>query len=952
MGREPTYTYGSWELNCVRRELRSNGVLIPIGSRAYEILEAIIQAGGGVVTKYTLMAKVWPNAIVEENTLYVHIVAIRKALGNDRGLLKTVSGRGYRVLGQWQLSEGIPTQAFEGLLKPQLPAPAFHNNLPVAIERLTGRAAALQDVRKLLSASRTVTLTGPGGIGKTALALEVARSVVPTIGGDILLVELASVAEPSRVLSTVASALMLQMGHATVDARSVAQAIGDKRLLLLLDNCEHVIDEASSLVDSIVSICPQVSILATSREALRTRDECVYQVPPLDIPPEYDERTAGLLEHSAVALFNTRMKSLWFDFSPRQEDLVAMAILCRQLDGLPLAIELAAARAAVLGLSEVVARLDNRVGLLAGVGRRTARPQHRSLRAMLNWSYGLLPDAERRLLRCVSVFAGSFTIEAAEAVVAGSEPGRWILGGVASLVEKSLVTFDGNLRPPRWRLLEVTRSYASDLLRESGEFEQIARRHAEFFRNLFHSTSDVRQADTYTDQLVLYMRDIDNCRAALDWAFSPVGCVETGIFLTSNIVQVWLDCSLLAECKMLVERALDRLQAQRTVDDRSKMQLNIRFATALLFLSHSLERIEPLILEALSIAESLHDADSQLLSLFSLWQFHSHLNGSRLAQRIATAYENLARSQSTVSYIVIADRMTGTTLHYRGDQERAQAHLQRVLDTEASSVPRSQVAHFQEECALTHTIMARVLLIRGCLDRAAYHAKTSLDMARVTGQALLIHHALCNSVCPVAVATGNFVTARESIDEMTSLGKRNSIDFWTFWNIYSEGELTIRQGDFARGTALLRMALDTDFKAGGMKRNRPYLAGFLAVGLGGMGRRAEALAVVDEARVRADHEGNLWCVAELHRIKGELLAFNTGDEATAEAEACFIEAATIAHSQGALLWELRAAVGHTRLYRNRIRSQDARQRLADVYGRFTEGLATADLVAARSLLQR
>ena len=315
--------------------------------------------------------------------------------------------------------------------------------------------AAVQRLLDFLSAYRVVTLTGPGGIGKSALALEVARTLFPAFGGDAWLIELASLSDPDLVPSVVTGVLGLKLGGVEISAESVARAIGGERLLLVLDNCEHVIDAAAQLVETMVRVCPRTTVLATSREALRIEGECVYRVPPLEVPSEHWEEPSDVLGRSAAELLVARMRELDSDFSPDSDGLAAIAAICRHLDGIPLAIEFAATRAAALGLEQVASRLDDRLTLLTG-GRRTALPRHRTLRAMLDWSYETVLEAEQGLFRRLAVFPGGFTLEAA-AAVAGDSTASAVAESMANLVAKSLVMRDASVPAGRWRLLETIR---------------------------------------------------------------------------------------------------------------------------------------------------------------------------------------------------------------------------------------------------------------------------------------------------------------------------------------------------------------------------------------------------------------------------------------------------------------------------------------------------------------
>ena len=476
--RPPVYAFGGWEIDLARRELRSRGVPVQLGGRAFEIIAELAKAAGELVTKNDLMDRVWPGAIVEDNALQVHIAAIRKALGTDRKLLKTAFGRGYRLLGSWTIQQEAPVRTALVSDAKRTPAKRPTTNLPVATSELIGRGSAIDHLQELLSAYRLVTLVGPGGIGKSALAVEVARSLVPSFHGDVCLVELASLADPMLVPLQVARALGVRLHGNDTSPELVAHAVGDRKLLIVLDNCEHLVDASARLAEAIVSRCPGSVILATSREVLRISGEYVYRVPPLDVPPVDDAESNDPLRHAAVQLFVARAKALGADLAADEANLESIATICRRLDGIPLALELAAARAALLGSQQVAALLDDRFAVLTG-GRRTALPRHQTLRMTLDWSFNLLPAAEAGVLIRLAVFAGQFPMDGTIAIAGDVEPAL-VTDHVANLVAKSLVVAELRHQKPYYRLLDTTRAYALEKLRAGGEFGETARRLARY----------------------------------------------------------------------------------------------------------------------------------------------------------------------------------------------------------------------------------------------------------------------------------------------------------------------------------------------------------------------------------------------------------------------------------------------------------------------------------------
>jgi predicted ATPase len=387
--------------------------------------------------------------------------------------------------------------------------------------------------------------------------------------------------------------------------------------VLVLENCEHVIDAVANLAESLTRLCPRTTIVATSREVLRIDGESVYRVPPLEVPAPGQAAPDTIMQYSAVELFVARTKALNAGFSPTAEDLASIATICRHLDGIPLAIEFAAARAAVLSVEGVAAGLHDRFALLTA-GRRTALPRQRTLRATLDWSHELLLETERRLLRCLSVFAGGFTIDAATAVMTDTGfDAPAVLDGIANLVAKSWVALDKS-GVTRWTLLETIRAYALEKLVESDESDDAQRRHAAFFRDLFAPQArDVRSLLSDED-LARHVREIDNVRAALDWSFSPAGDQTTGIDLTAAYAQVWQHLSLMSECRERCERALLGLEPHVAANMRLRMELQMNLAAAIFITMDPPEQAKALLTEALEAADALNDLHAKARALSTL----------------------------------------------------------------------------------------------------------------------------------------------------------------------------------------------------------------------------------------------------------------------------------------------------------------------------------------------
>ena len=766
--RPEVYVSGEWEVDLVRRELRARSIPVTIGSRAFEVMEVLVRSAGEFVTKDNLMDRVWPGVVVEENTLEVHISAIRRALGPDRRMLQTEYGRGYRLLGPWTAGQERSAEPV-GLEPVSRPVEPVQTNLPAAASDLIGRTIAVQHLGDLLSANRVVTLTGPGGIGKTRLALDVARGLFPSFQGDVRLVELVSLSDPGLVPSAVAGGIGLKLGG-EISAELVARAIGAQKLLLVLDNCEHVIDAAATLAETIVRMCPRTTILATSREILKIEGEYVYRVPPLDVPPQFEEPD-NILSHSAVQLFIATTRALQSDFSPDGENLPAIAAICRRLDGIPLAIDLAATRVATLGLQQVAAGLDDRFGMLTG-GRRTALPRHQTLRATLDWSYELLPEPERLVMRRLAVFTGDFTADAVNSVAVGREiTASQALYCLANLVTKSLVTLEAGSAVAHYRLHETTRAYALEKLAESGEFDQVARRHANYYRSLFERAETELDTLPTAAWLGRYGRQIGQVRAALDWAFSPTGAAEVGVALTVAAVPLWLRLSLVEECCGRVERALSSPAENQTA--RRNMQLYAALSAALFLTKGSCPETLAAWTSALRIAEALDDADYRLRALWGLYVDCFTSSRYRAALALAERFCSYAAKTTDPADAPVGDLLVGVAQLALGDLEGARRHIEHMLGRYVAK--RSHIIRFlYDQRLMAHSYYSLIRWLEGFADQAIRNVGCQVVDARAGDHPVTLANALLQSACPVALLAGDLALAERYVKALMDLSVRHA----------------------------------------------------------------------------------------------------------------------------------------------------------------------------------
>jgi predicted ATPase len=924
------------EIDRGRREVRRGGVVVPLGERAFDVLAVLAGAQGEVVSKADLMALIWPGAVVEDNALQAHISAIRKALGPDRDMLKTVSRRGYCL--SW---DGWPkADPPDGAVRSWAPS-----NLRGEPPQLIGRGEALETLKSMLRECRSITITGPGGIGKTALSLSLAQEAqdLPCVGGYF--VDLAPIVEAPIVASVVAQTLGLRSGAEIVSAGTVAGQIGEARLLLLLDNCEHLIDAVAPLCEMLLRACPNILIIATSREPLRVMGEHVYRLAPLDVPA-LNAEAAEIYASSAVRMFVARFRAAGGGAGIEEEETQSVAEICRRLDGIPLAIEFAAARAAVLGVAQVAKNLDDRFQLLTG-GRRTALPRQKTLRATLDWSYDLLSEAERRLLRHLAVFPGGFTSDAAGAVL-GGEGGASaeVLERIANLVAKSLAVFDR--ATGRWRLLETIRSYALERLQQEGEAALAAHRQATFFHALFAPDGAHTLGRLQSDNLDRFAAEIDNVRAALDWCFSASGDKGLGAALTAAYGPVWQQLGLIAECRKRTAIAIEGWDASNA-QSGLLMQLSLQHAVSSGYALQPQAHTRTAALTALEISERLGDLGGQLHALYLLWA--SDLLSGKVHRALATAkrFSESASQLGDELRIATAERVLGHALQMQGVHREARGLLELSLARGPIAAPRafSTWTRFDER-AMARAVLAKGLWLQGEPDRAIQEAYGALEDAatdsRGVSQCIVLHLA----VCRIDIMLGRFDAAQQSVAMLADISKRHDYPQYLLHADSFDGALLVHSGASERGTAVLRSVYEAGAKSC-WTTWFPELLGILAEGFLHLDRLGEAEAAVKEAIERTD-DGETWYLPELLRLRGEILVRTGAGDRHSEAKVAFQQSIEAAVDHGALFWELRGALSLAKLIRELGEGEHARAILQPVCAKFAGNVETPDLRLARRML--
>jgi predicted ATPase/DNA-binding winged helix-turn-helix (wHTH) protein len=925
----PAISFGPFRLFVARRLLLEGDKPVRLGNRAFDILAALVERAGEIVGKEELIARVWPKTFVEEANLKIQVSALRRALGDGqdgRRFVATVPGRGYNFVAPINVAQSPHASI------PQAIVHAGAHNLPHALTRMIGREETVAALVSRLASERLVTIVGPGGIGKTTVALAVAERLIASYEDGVWLVDLAPLSDPRLAPSAVATALGLGIRNENALPGLVA-GLKDKRLLLVLDTCEHVLDAAAGLASALLSSAPQINILATSRERLDVACEGEYRLGPLGSPQRSSRLTAAeAAAFPAVQLFAERVTALIEDFALTDANAQSVVEICRKLDGLPLAIEFAAPRVAALGIEGLAARLDDNLPLL-GARVRTGTPRHQTMRAVIDWSYSLLSRDERRFFEALGVFSGGLTAAAAAAVVLGNEKTDVnAIDRLAELLAKSLIVADVSGATLRFRLLDTTRAFAIEKLAASGETERIARGHAEYYRGLFERAESQAAARPRGKWLGDYARDIDNLRAALDWAFSARGDGSIAIALTAAAVPLWMHLSLFEECRSRAKQALETLRILGTSDRRQEMRLQAALGAS----TSQAPEMGAAFTKALDIAEGLDDADFQLRALAGLNFYHIGSGQYRAASPFAQRFHDLAARNSDLYDRLFGERLMGVTAHFLGDQISARRHLEHILTHYPAIDPRRNVVRFQTDlCVSTQVFVARVLWLQGFSERAARAVETSIAEARVARNGVSVCLALALAACPIALWTGDLASAARYARMLMDHSREHSLPLWREFGARFQKAIVIKGGDPYE-------VVEPNFSF----RSLTGLTE-LAEALSSAGRIAEAFAMVETGIEQSDGG---WITPELLRLKGELFLLQSAPAAAETVESLFRQALATARLQGALSWELRAATSLARLLRSQGRPAEAVACLQPIYERFTEGFGTADLSAARQVL--
>ena len=735
------YRFERFVLEPGERRLLANGRTVHLGPHAFDLLVALIERAGHLVSKDELLAHVWGTVIVEENTLQAHVSALRKVLGSDA--ITTIPGRGYRFV-----LDVTGEAAATG--RPPLP----RHNLPQALSTFIGREREIAEVMQWLGGTRLLTLSGAGGCGKSRLALQVAAGMLDHYRDGVWFVGLASLEDPSLVVPTLAKALGLVEQSGKDLMETVADWLVPRESLLLLDNAEHLLPACVRITDALLRRCAGLTLLVTSRERLGIDGELIYRVPSLSVTGGPGATGEDVLASEAARLFidRARLQRPGFDVPAKQAE--ALASVCRRLDGIALAIELAAPRVRVMSVEELCLRLDDRFGLLTE-GSRTALPRHRTLRALIDWSHELLTEPEKAMLRRASVFAGGWTLEAAESVCMGGDVQRTeVLDLLGSLTDKNLVMAETRGKETRFGQLETVRHYARDRLRESGEEDTVRARHVEFFLAMAGRLLDASQSDSDLQAKLLRLdQEHDNVRSALAWCETGPARAVDGLALAGQLHWFWRIRGHYVEGRNWIGRLLAVASGAACGDAHASA---FHADGALACLQGEYGEAEVRHREALSLWRRLGSLRGVVRSLISLGIIANSRGELSAARGLYEDALSMAREIGDARNVSMALHCLGRVAHEEGDYVAAQSLLEECVSASRDIGAWRVAVALSELGAVRHAqgelVAARTLLLEALEGQRLFGDRPGVAMTLVR-------------LATVSHDAGDLATARSQLGE-------------------------------------------------------------------------------------------------------------------------------------------------------------------------------------------
>jgi predicted ATPase/DNA-binding winged helix-turn-helix (wHTH) protein len=934
-----SFAFGPFVLFPERQLLLKDEAPVRIGGRALDILTALVERPGELVNKRDLMARTWPNMVVEEGNLKVNVAALRRALGDGPGAaqyIATVTGRGYRFVAPVQM-DGSASLALASAA-----ASAGGDSLPAGTTRIFGRADAIDAIRRDLEETRLVSIVGAGGIGKTTVAIAATHAAARERADGAAFVDLATISDPQFVPAAIASALGLGVTGGD-PLSSVVHALRLQQKVLLFDNCEHLLPAAAAAVDRLARHLDGVRILATSREPLRIRGERVHRLRGLECDPSESPAADEARKFPAVELFAARAAER-SGYRLTDADAPAVAEICRRLDGNALAIELAATQTAAFPPAQILQMLDDSFRLLK-LGPPGAPLRQQSLLATLDWSYSLLSEHEAALLRDISVFAGVFGVDGAAAVSNGSPAD--VLDALAQLAAKSLLALAFNADGVAYRLLETTRAYCLERLRVSGEDQAVRCRHAEHVCAMLERAASEWSQRPASEWSAAYGHVVDDLRAALAWVGRDEANRSLRIRLTAAGLLLWNHFSLIEECRVHVSRAIEELDAAGLAGTAFEMKFKLWLGGSTMFMRGLKPQAIDALRRASEIANQIGDTDYRHRSLLLIAAYELFTGEHDAAIRTLETFVSVAATADP-SALPDGETHLGIVEIYVGRLQSSRQRLERLYEHDLQDLKDSRFARFLYVRNVDiGNVLSWAQWLTGSPDTSVRTAQATVEQALKTKHELSLSNALAVAACPAFFSSGRYQECGRYVAMLDEQVMRHGIAIWRPTALFYRAALAYTQGDASSGTIDdLKRAIE-EFRNVNYLARMPYYLSVLTDALIHCGRLGEAETTIRTALDRAHAQNERWCVPELLRIRAAILA---ASDRPGEAEAALVVSMASALEIGALSWRLRAANDLAKLWRARSRTDDARKMLLPIYGEFTEGFATRDLVVAADLL--
>lgn len=908
--------FASFELRPERGQLLSGGVRVGIGSRAIGILTMLAERAGEIVSVAEITERVWPNVFVQENNLRVQLTALRRALragGDDDVQIVNVPGRGYRLNAEVTIDN-----AGEDRAEPSKPSSIHPLPLPLQINRLIGRDECVNEVVDSISRNRLVTIVGSGGIGKTSVALAAIHRLRERTA--VCFVDLTNCSSLAHIATATAAALQSPMGRDTMPSMLV-ERLRTAELVLLIDNCEHLIETTARAAEVLLQACPRVTLLATSREPLRVAGEVQVHVPPLPVPAEADA-VATIASSPSVALFAERAAAAAGAFRLVEENARQVAAVCRSLDGLPLALELAAAAMPMIGLEGLSTGLAGRLSLLA-FGRRTLA-RHETLEAMLDWSFELLTADEREVFACLSLFRASFDLSAAVQVgTLGASDETRTAQAVLQLAAKSLLVIEPAQQGVSYRLLETTKAYARRKLQGSGRAEIAAHRHAEWVGTLLdRAQADWMRMDR-TSWWERYGNAIDDVRAALLWSLGEAGDRRLGIRLTLASAPLWLGMSQFAEYNGWLEQAIATLDALGLRGGAEEIQLQFGLCVLLFNADGPGEGFVRAATRVLRVAKKAGDPLARATALWMLSGQRGIMGDHPSALTLAQQMLAPELAQVDADFHSFARRVVAIMTFRTGRVAEAAAAGAELVRQCSDRTAYGAVLRYEHSTILrgNHSV---TLAVQGRLKSARAMIMDAVIEARRLRNPTSFCYLLTNAACPVALWLGDDALARHYADLLGRAADENRFTYMAELAAWFSAIADLRRGELPQMPALDRL--------------HPPLPNDKDVFITTCAVLCDA-----EATARAHACPPHWATAEILRAEGEY-SLKTGDSAAARA--LFERSLRLAERQGAWLWALRAATSLA----GQLAPKEAAPLLAPILARIEGDEKDPDVRAAQALL--